>query len=290
MKRTKIIAALATTILLSVAFITHAQIVQYSNPSSWRSAVPSVTTISLPDTPAFLGLGSAASATYSGVKFSQDGGNADLFLNVFTGSSTPPEELSSQAQVVPGTSNIEITFPAPVYGFSFNYGTVSFSNYGPNGSISSLSLPVVLQLSNGDTVTASAASSGGYYYVPGYIGITDAKPFTSIVLTTNFTTTTGANDFTELNIGNIAYAPLSVKHATTTTLKIAPTTAPEGAPISLTALVASSGTTTPAGTVTFESGTKTLGKVTLNATGQATLTINSLAVGSDSVVAVYSGS
>jgi hypothetical protein len=78
---------------------------------------------------------------------------------------------------------------------------------------------------------------------------------------------------------------------TTTTLKVSPTTAPQGTPISLTALVAaSSGTSTPGGMVTFKSGTKTLGKVTLNATGQATVTVNSLAVGTDSIVAVYSGS
>jgi hypothetical protein len=78
---------------------------------------------------------------------------------------------------------------------------------------------------------------------------------------------------------------------TTTTLKVVPATAPQGTPISLTALVAAaSGTTTPAGTVTFGSGSKTLGKVTLNATGQATLTTSALPVGIDPLVAVYSGS
>lgn len=78
---------------------------------------------------------------------------------------------------------------------------------------------------------------------------------------------------------------------TTTTLKVVPAAAAQGAPISLTALVAAtSGTATPGGTVTFGSGTATLGKSTLNATGQATLTTTALRVGIDPIVAVYSGS
>jgi hypothetical protein len=76
---------------------------------------------------------------------------------------------------------------------------------------------------------------------------------------------------------------------TTTTLKVAPSTAPQGTPISLTALVAAANAT-PSGTVTFGSGTKTLGKSTLNATGQATLTTTALPLGIDPLVAVYSGS
>jgi hypothetical protein len=78
--------------------------------------------------------------------------------------------------------------------------------------------------------------------------------------------------------------------ATTTTLKAAPTSAPKGAPISLTALVKpGQGTGTPAGTVTFKVGTLVLGTATLNGTGQATLTTTLLPVGTDDVVAVYSG-
>jgi hypothetical protein len=78
--------------------------------------------------------------------------------------------------------------------------------------------------------------------------------------------------------------------ATTTTLKAAPTSAPAGAPISLTALVKPvTGSATPGGTVTFKVGTLVLGTVTLNGTGQATLTTTKLPAGTDSVVAEYSG-
>jgi hypothetical protein len=94
----------------------------------------------------------------------------------------------------------------------------------------------------------------------------------------------GHGNFSLVQLATAAEIP------TTTTLTVTPTSGPEGAPISLTAQVAASGTTPTGGTVTFKVGTKTLGKVTLNATGQATLTSNSLPVGTDSIVAVYSGS
>jgi hypothetical protein len=77
----------------------------------------------------------------------------------------------------------------------------------------------------------------------------------------------------------------------TTALKVTPTTAPFGTPISLTASVtAASGEPTPTGTVTFVSGTTTLGIVSLNGTGEATLTTTSLASGTDPIVARYTGS
>jgi hypothetical protein len=79
--------------------------------------------------------------------------------------------------------------------------------------------------------------------------------------------------------------------ATSTTLSASPTSAPYGTLISFIALVkASTGTTTPKGSVKFEDGSTVLGTVTLNSTGQGTLSTKFLPVGSDSVVAIYSGS
>jgi hypothetical protein len=116
----------------------------------------------------------------------------------------------------------------------------------------------------------------------------------------SFSATAGTHTLTFAGLGNngadvsafldeVVLQPAEIP--TTTTLKASPTTAPQGEPISLNALVAATTrTATPAGTVTFTSGTKTLGKVTVNGTGQATLTTNSLPVGSDSIIAVYSGS
>jgi hypothetical protein len=124
-------------------------------------------------------------------------------------------------------------------------------------------------------------------------------PYTWTQESLSLSATAGAHTLTFTGLGNnggdvTAFVDeVSLKAttiATTTTLKVAPTAAPQGTPISLTALVAAaSGTATPAGTVTFASGTKTLGKITLNATGQATLTTTALPVGIDPIVAVYSG-
>jgi hypothetical protein len=50
------------------------------------------------------------------------------------------------------------------------------------------------------------------------------------------------------------------------------------------------GSGVPGGTVTFKDGSKTLGASTLNAAGQATFTISTLALGSHSITAVYGGS
>jgi hypothetical protein len=76
------------------------------------------------------------------------------------------------------------------------------------------------------------------------------------------------------------------KTNTTTTLAASPTSANAGANVTLTATVTGTGAT---GTVTFVDGSTTLGSGTLNASGVATLTVSTLAVGSHSITAVYSG-
>jgi hypothetical protein len=77
--------------------------------------------------------------------------------------------------------------------------------------------------------------------------------------------------------------------ATTTTLTATPTTAVSGTAIIFTAHVAPASGAVATGTVTFTEGTATLGTGTLDATGAATFSITSLAVGSDSVTASYGG-
>jgi Bacterial Ig-like domain (group 3)/FG-GAP-like repeat len=57
----------------------------------------------------------------------------------------------------------------------------------------------------------------------------------------------------------------------------------------LTATVTSGAAATPSGTVTFSTGSTTLGSSALNASGVATLLLSTLAAGSDSLTATYSG-
>ncbi len=77
---------------------------------------------------------------------------------------------------------------------------------------------------------------------------------------------------------------------TSTELTASPTTAAARSSVSLTALVKpAEGTVTPTGKVEFKSGTQVLGSVPVNATGQATFATAALAVGKDSITAVYAG-
>ena len=83
-----------------------------------------------------------------------------------------------------------------------------------------------------------------------------------------------------------ATAPIS----TTTTLTASATQITQGVSVTFTATVApSSGTATPAGTVTFYNGSTQLGSGALDSSAAATYSTTSLPVGADSVAADYGG-
>ena len=75
---------------------------------------------------------------------------------------------------------------------------------------------------------------------------------------------------------------------TNTTLTSSPNPSNFGEAVTFTAAVTPQGTGTPTGTVSFFDGKSNLGASTLNANGIATLTISSLAIGTDSLTASYS--
>jgi hypothetical protein len=77
--------------------------------------------------------------------------------------------------------------------------------------------------------------------------------------------------------------------STTTTLVAAPNPVAVGKTLTLTASVKGSGTTVPAGTVSFLNGSTVLGTATLNSSGVATLSTATLALGSHSLTAQYAG-
>ena len=97
----------------------------------------------------------------------------------------------------------------------------------------------------------------------------------------------------QTSTGDDSASPQMVnKASTTTTLGSAPNPSVSGQTITFTATVApvSPGAGTPTGTVNFTEGATTLASgVTLNGSDQATFTISSLAVGSHTITAVYSG-
>jgi hypothetical protein len=79
---------------------------------------------------------------------------------------------------------------------------------------------------------------------------------------------------------------LTVTGAPTSTALSAPASAAYGASVALTATVSSTAGT-PGGTVTFTSGSTTLGTGTLNASGAASLNTTALPAGTNTVTAVY---
>jgi hypothetical protein len=76
---------------------------------------------------------------------------------------------------------------------------------------------------------------------------------------------------------------------TTTTLTVSPNPALAGQPVTFTVTVAPAPTGTPLGTVNFLNGATSLGMVTLNSAGVATLTVSNIPSGTDVITAVFSG-
>jgi hypothetical protein len=95
--------------------------------------------------------------------------------------------------------------------------------------------------------------------------------------------TTGQDPLQGVVDGN---APLP---ATSTALSASPTSLHPGQSTTLTATVTSANSPAPTGTVTFSQGTAVLGTGSLNAAGQATLTVSFPALGTDVVTATYAG-
>lgn len=106
----------------------------------------------------------------------------------------------------------------------------------------------------------------------------------------------GRHSLTAVYSGDGIYAPSTsavftqtVRQNTTTALSAAPNPAMPGNSVAFTATVTASVSGTPTGSVTFNDGSTPLGTAPLNASGVAAFNINSLAVGSHSITAVYGG-
>jgi len=132
---------------------------------------------------------------------------------------------------------------------------------------------------NGDAFTETfTTSAGATTPVP-------AGTYTITPAVTANGTTNAANYAVTYTAGT-----LTVKQAGTTTgLTPSVTNANLGAAVLLTATVASTTTGVPTGTATFTDGGTAIGTGTLNGSGVATLSVSTLAAGSHSLVAMYSG-
>jgi hypothetical protein len=99
----------------------------------------------------------------------------------------------------------------------------------------------------------------------------------------------GNASFLSSNSAAVSVTVSSQATTTTTSLNASPNAVGTGQTLTLTAAVQGTGNTVPAGTVSFMSGSTPLGTAPVNPSGVATLTITTLAVGTYSLTAQYSG-
>lgn len=200
----------------------------------------------------------------------------------FQGSSTFSESLSpvlSVTALTPTTTSIvagnSTWYQGSNLGFSISvtpspfYGTYASGTVTVYSGTTSLGTATLTQGSA--TFTTAALPVGTDTITAVYAGNSLMAASTSSAITVTIQSTTAS------------------AVSTTTTLTASPTSLTYGGTETLTAKVAaSSGSTTPTGTVTFYNGTTSLGTGTLSS-GTATLTTTALPVGTDSITAVYGG-
>ena len=217
----------------------------------------------------FNGLAEGATLTIGSVPFriTYIGGSGDdvVLTQAGTLQGTMTTTVSSQS---PSSVGQQVTFTAtvaPTAGSGIPTGNVTFTIDGQAqtpvpleavGGVDQASLPPI-----------SSLTGGSHTIVASYSG--DATFATSSGTTVQAVTRAGS----------------------TTTLAASPNTSTAGQTVTLTATVTpdARSTDTPTGTVTFEEGTTVLGTAPLGADGTATFSIATLAVGSDTITAAYSG-
>ncbi|HEY0757624.1 MAG TPA: Ig-like domain repeat protein [Acidisarcina sp.] len=190
-------------------------------------------------------------------------GEAGFFAKIITHTG------SSTALLLPLISadlGVPVTLTATVTGesgLSAPTGTISFDSGNTHIGTATLNGSGVA------TISTSTLAAGSYNVVATYSG--DSLYNSSV------------SSATPLTIVDL--------YATTSALAIS-TAGPYtyGEAVTLTATISASGSTIPAGSVTFAEGSLTLGTATLNASGVATLVTTALPAGMGSIMASYSGS
>jgi hypothetical protein len=195
----------------------------------------------------------------------------------FLASTSAIVSLTVNSQVTTTTTSL-IATPNPVVTGQTLTLTATVQGTGsatPGGTVSFLSgsTPLgtaPLNSSGVATLTVTTLAVGAYSMTAQYAG------------NANFLTSTSA-------AASVTVSAQAITTATTTSLNASPNPVPTGQTLTLTATVQGIGGTTPGGTVSFLSGSTPLGSATLNASGVATLTLTTLAVGNYNLTAQYAG-
>jgi hypothetical protein len=136
---------------------------------------------------------------------------------------------------------------------------------------------------------------GGSYDDHGYGIAVDSNSNAYVVGSTadmDFPTTAGAYQTASGGGDDVFFAKFNLTPYVATTTALTADANPQnaGQSVALTAYVSpTSGSATPAGTVTFNDGSTQIGQVTLDGTGHAALAISTLSLGLHSITATYSG-
>lgn len=174
------------------AMQSRADMVTYSDGSSWSAAVTGVQDVTIPD-PApspytLFGLSSGIAVTYSGVTFTQEttGYFYDLSPSFYP---IPGPVLTEEAAGAGTTASILITLPSATTGIAFDFGNYSSAT---------------ITLSNGDVDVTNPNNLDDFngYNTPQFFGITDTSSFHSVLISNS--------DYYDLTIANVAYAPAEI--------------------------------------------------------------------------------
>ena len=141
------------------------------------------------------------------------------------------------------------------------------------------------------TISTTTPSATIYYTTNGSTPTTSSAVYSgpiAVSATETLQAIAVAPGYSNSAVGSAAYTITSAA-ATTTSLTATPNPVGTGQTLTLTATIHWTGSTTPTGTVNIMSGSTPLGTAPVNSSGVATLTITTLAVGSYSLTAQYSG-
>jgi sugar lactone lactonase YvrE len=218
-------------------------------------------------------------------------GVATFNLSSFALAATGTYTVSATSPNIPSdTSTVTVTAATTT-------ATVTTLLAVPNPAIAGQ--PVTLTATVAPAPTGSPAGTVSFYHGSTLLGsiavnssgiaafTTSSLPTGALIMTAAYSGNAGFGGSTSSALTEtvVAAAPVT----TTTTLTVSPDPAFDGQPATLTATVSPAPTGSPAGTVSFYSGTTLLGMGTLDASGVATFTSGSLVVGADSLTAVYAG-
>ncbi len=209
-------------------------------------------------------------------------------------SSTTPGSFvySPAAGVVPGTGTqtLTVTFmPADTADYTSATAAVALTVNKATQAITFASLPSAVTIGSAP-VTLTATSSSGLPVAFSETGPASLNGSALAIMGAGTITVTASQ------AGNANYSPANPVTETIDVGKATPTAALTassasvivGLPVTFTATVTGNGAT-PSGTVTFYSGTTLLGASALGSRGAATLTVTTLAIGSNANTVSYAG-